>query len=102
MKPFRYAESAGARVAACARLAASVATIRDSITAITRIPLNCIECSPQVCHEIVGILDADGNPDQTVRDAETVARLLGHAGVGGAGRVRNQRLGAPQTDRQLD
>src|ERR1700730_11247213 len=53
----------------------------DNSSAVARIHSDRIEGRPQIGDEIAGIFDANGNSDQSVRNAEAIARRLGNAGV---------------------
>src|SRR5207245_7271828 len=56
----------------------------------------------QIGDEVVGVLDADREPDRRVRDADALARRLRHAGMHRRRRVAYQRFGAAETDRELE
>src|SRR5579862_3082546 len=108
MTPLRYTASAGPPAADSAAAphtiegaAASAARATSPTIAVGRL-LYGMEPSIEIGDEIVGILDSHRDADQSVVDADTIARFLRHAGMRRARGMRNQGLGAPQAHRQLD
>src|SRR5580692_12044704 len=55
----------------------------------------------QIRDEVIGMLDADGDPDQPLADTDALARLFRHAGMRGARRVRDERLCTAEAHREL-
>ena len=56
----------------------------------------------QVREEVVGVFDADRQPDRRVADADAGAQLGGHARMRGAAGMAGQRLCSAQADRKLE
>src|SRR5580704_18794971 len=73
-----------------------------NISAAAPMISNRIECGAQIGDEVAGIFYADGNSDQSIGNAEALARLLGDAGMRRACGMRYQGFGASQTYRELD
>src|SRR5918994_1746869 len=58
--------------------------------------IQCRQGLREVRHQIVGMLDADGDADGCVAHAEPVTGRLGNPRMGGGGRVRDQGFGSPR------
>ena len=66
----------------------------DHISAAAPMISNRIECGAQIGDEVAGIFYADGNSDQSIGNAEALARLPGDAGMRRACGMRYQGFGA--------
>ncbi len=62
--------------------------------------LNLFKGLMQVGDDVFYILDTDGNPNQSIRDAEAFPFLWRYAGVRHRGGMRDQGFDSPQTFRQ--
>src|SRR5579862_8632101 len=75
-----------------------IAPIRTS-PCLSRPPPNgcgCLESLFEIGDEVVDVLDADGEADEAVADAEGAAAVRGDRGMGHDGRVLRQRLDAAE------
>ncbi len=60
------------------------------------------QCRLQIGNQIVGMFQPDRKPDQPFGDARPFARICRQPGMGGRGRLSDQRFRATKTDRQLE
>src|SRR5450755_406511 len=106
MKPLRYAVSAGVGACAEAGAAASPAAAAAKPAACTKTNtanrLHRMERLFEIRNQIVGVFDANRNPDQRIGDPDAVASFLGQAGMRGAGGMGNQSLGSAEAHRQFN
>src|ERR1700723_2026754 len=84
--------SPGAPPSACAKLHHGVAASTNARCLFIKLPFpmcsHCLQRLLQIRYQVIGMLDADGNPDQTLANADALAGFLRYARVRRARGVR--------------